>query len=156
MVNFRNGLEKDIMNIAKLEKEAFSDAWSEQSIGETLKQKQAFITVAEQDGSVVGYCIIYHVLDEGEIARIAIDKNYRRQGIGQGLLDYTCECCMEKHIERICLDVRCGNEGAKRFYKQYGFTQDGIRKGFYENPKEDAVLMSKAMFSTRSDRERTL
>ena len=148
MANFRKGLEKDIMSIARLEKEAFSDAWSEQSIGETLKQKQAFITVAETDDKVVGYCIIYHVLEEGEIARIAVDKTLRRQGIGQGLLDYTCRCCEEKQIERLCLDVRQGNETARRFYEQYGFTQDGIRKGFYENPKEDAVLMSKAMFST--------
>ena len=156
MVNFRNGLEKDIASIAKLEQEAFTDAWSEQNIGETLKQKQAFITVAEEGGNVVGYCIIYHVLDEGEIARIAVDKTLRRQGIGQGLLNYTCRCCVEKCIERLCLDVRQGNDAAKRFYDQYGFTQDGIRKGFYENPKEDAVLMSKAMFSTRSDKERTL
>ena len=63
MVNFRKGFEKDIVGIARLEREAFSDAWSEQSIGETLKQKQAFITVAEIDGDVVGYCIIYHVLE---------------------------------------------------------------------------------------------
>lgn len=156
MVNFRNGLEKDITDIANLERETFSDAWSEQSIAETFKQKQAFLTVAEREGCVVGYCIIYHVLDEGEIARIAVDQKLRRRGIGQDLLDYTFACCKEKQIERLCLDVRQSNEGAKSFYEQYGFIQDGTRKGFYENPKEDAILMSKAMFSTRSEGERTL
>ena len=156
MVNFRNGLEKDITDIANLERETFSDAWSEQSSGETFEQNQAFITVAERNGNVVGYCIIYYVLDEGEIARIAVDKALRRQGIGQSLLDYTCRCCEEKHIELLCLDVRQSNEVARRFYEQYGFIQDGTRKGFYENPKEDAILMSKAMFSTRSEGERTL
>lgn len=156
MVNFRNGLEKDIAEIARLEKEAFSDAWSQQSIGDTLQQKQAFVAVAEEAERVIAYCIIYYVLDEAEIARIAVNQTLRRRGIGQGLLNYICQWCKEKQIQRLCLDVRQSNEVAKGFYAQYGFVVDGIRKGFYENPKEDAVLMSKAMFSTRSGRESTL
>ena len=140
---FRRASEKDIIKIAELERENFTDAWSKQSIAETLVQKQAFITVAEKQGEVVGYCIVYYVMDEAEIARIAISSEMRRQGIGKELLDYTVECCREKQIDRLLLDVRESNQNAIAFYTAYGFGEDGIRKNFYECPQEHAVLMSK-------------
>lgn len=139
---FRKGTEEDIKHIAELEAKTFSDAWTAKSVQDTFVQKQAFITVAETDGKVAGYCIIYYVMDEAEIARIAINEAVRRRGVGKGLLDYTRECCMEKQIERLLLDVRESNEGAIAFYQNYGFKTDGIRKSFYDMPKEDAVLMS--------------
>ena len=142
---FRKGTEEDIKHIAELEAKTFSDAWTEKGVQDTFEQKQAFITVAENEGKVVGYCIIYYVMDEAEIARIAISEDVRRQGIGNGLLYYTCECCREKQIERLLLDVRESNEGAIAFYKKYGFEIDGIRKHFYDMPKENAVLMSRPL-----------
>lgn len=142
---FRNVKEEDIKYIAELEAKTFTDAWTEKSIRDTFEQKQAFITVAEDDGKLIGYCIIYYVMDEGEIARIAVSEDVRRKGLGKGLLDYTCKCCREKQIERLLLDVRESNEGAIAFYKNYGFQTDGIRKHFYEMPREDAVLMSMSL-----------
>ncbi len=139
---FRKGIEEDIKLIAELEKKTFSDAWTEKSVQETFEQKQAFITVVETAGKVVGYCIIYYVMDEAEIARIAICEDVRRNGIGNGLLQYTCECCKERGVERLLLDVRESNLGAIAFYEHYGFQTDGVRKHFYELPQEDAVLMS--------------
>lgn len=142
---FRKGIEKDIAYIAGLEAKTFTDAWTEKSVQETFEQAQAFVTVAEDDGRFAGYCIIYYVMDEAEIARIAVSESARRQGIGKGLLDYTCECCREKKIERLLLDVRESNEGAIAFYEKYGFQTDGIRKDFYDMPKENAVLMSRSL-----------
>lgn len=142
---FRKGIEEDIKQIAKLEKKTFSDAWTAKSLQDTLEQKQAFITVAEADGKVVGYCIIYYVMDEAEIARIAICDTVRRNGIGKGLLRYTCECCSERGVDRLLLDVRESNVGAIAFYEHFGFQKDGMRKQFYEMPKEDAVLMSMSL-----------
>lgn len=139
---FRKGTEEDIKYIVELEEKTFSDAWTEKSVRDTFQQKQAFITVAEDAGELIGYCIIYYVMDEAEIARIATSEAVRRTGAGKGLLQYTCECCREKQIERLLLDVRESNEGAIAFYKNYGFQTDGMRKNFYEMPKEDAVLMS--------------
>lgn len=140
---FRKMIEQDVESIAKLEQDIFADAWTAQGIYETFCQQQAFVTVAEEDGQVVGYCILYYVMDEGEIARIAVDKKMRRQGLGNGLLNYTFACCREKQISRILLDVRETNESARRFYQTHGFEEDGIRKNFYEQPKENAVLMSR-------------
>ena len=142
---FRKGIEKDVKYIAELEKMTFSDAWTMQGVRETFEQPHAFITVAEHDNKIVGYCIVYYVMDEAEIARIAVSEDVRRQGIGKGLLDYTCKCCRDKQIERLLLDVRQSNETAIAFYKSYGFQKDGIRGNFYEMPKEDAVLMSMSL-----------
>lgn len=142
MLNVRNMVPADGQEVAKLEAQIFSDAWSEKSILDTLKQPQAFIVVAEQGNAIVGYCIVYFVLDEAEIARVAVDASLRKQGVGQELLRKTCQICKEKGIERLLLDVREGNENARRFYQAFGFEVDGLRKNFYDNPKEHAVLMS--------------
>lgn len=145
MLVFRNITETDIQNVATMEANVFSDAWTAQSIWETFCQSQAFIAIAEMEGQLAGYCIVYYVMDEAEIARIAVGEKIRRQGVGRGLLDYVCACCKEKKIERLLLDVRENNVGARAFYQQYGFTEDGIRKNFYDQPKENAVLMSKVL-----------
>ena len=147
MLVFRNMTDADIDRVAELENQNFSDAWTRNSIYETSCQNQAFITVAEEDGEIAGYCIIYYVMDEGEIARIAVDDKFRRRGVGRGLLDYTCQCCLEKQVDRLLLDVRESNVGARAFYESYGFEVDGIRKNFYDMPKEHAVLMSKMIDS---------
>ena len=142
MLVFRKVNELDIEQIAELEKQIFTDSWTAKGLSDTTKQPHAFITVAEVAGEIAGYCIIYCAYDEAEIARIATSEKWRRKGVGRSLLDYTCECCKEKQMERLLLDVRESNEGARSFYEDYGFAVDGIRKNFYDMPKEHAVLMS--------------
>ena len=139
---FRKIEENEIADVAILEKCIFSDFWSEASIAETYRQEQALIVVAEEKGDIVGYCILYHVMDEGEIARIGVKKELQGQGIGQGLLQFVRAFCEEHKIGRLLLDVRESNASARRFYEKYGFTIDGVRKDFYEQPKEHAILMS--------------
>ena len=148
MQTFRKAVESDIDHIVRLEETVFTDAWTEKSVQDTFLQKQAFIIVAEVDGEFAGYCIVYYVMDEAEIARIAVDEHARRQGLGRGLLDYTTQCCIEKKVERLLLDVRESNKNAIAFYKSYGFLEDGIRKNFYEKPREHAMLMSKDLGQT--------
>ena len=143
MLTVRNMQLSDALEIAELERKVFSDAWTEKGILDTFHQKQAFVVVGEMDGKVVGYCIMYYVLDEGEIARIAVDDTCKRQGVGRAILKRVEDICREKEITRILLDVREGNDTARAFYRNYGFAEDGIRKNFYEMPKEHAVLMSK-------------
>ena len=96
MQSFRNMKKQDAEAVALLETLNFSDAWSRQSLLETYEQRQSFITVAEEDGNIIGYCIIYFVMDEGEIARIAVHPKEQHRGVGRQLLDYTCEICREK------------------------------------------------------------
>ena len=142
MAEIKRISENDIETVAALESEIFSDSWSAKSIKETYENKAALILGAYQNDALIGYVIFYYVLDEGEIARIAVSPSHRRQGVAEeifaGLLDF----CKENNIERILLDVRISNEPAIAFYRKSGFADDGIRKNFYENPKEHALLMS--------------
>lgn len=143
MLIVRSVNNSDLDGVVNLESITFTDAWTARSVKETYEHTQAFVAVAELDEKVVGYCIVYFVLDEGEIARIAVDKCCRRQGVGRQLLKYVESICDKKCIDRLLLDVRESNEGARDFYKSLGFKEDGVRKNFYEKPKENAVLMSK-------------
>lgn len=145
MLTIRNMKESDVDAIAVLEKQTFPDAWTSKGIYDTFCQKQAFVVVAEEDGKLVGYCIVYYALEEGEIARVAVASSCRRQGVGRKILNQVAQNSIEKGITRLLLDVRKSNANARAFYKNYGFQEDGIRKNFYEMPKEDAVLMSKML-----------
>lgn len=140
---FRKMTEADIEEIARLEAQTFSDAWTVKGITETFQGNQSMITVAEEEGRVIGYCILYYVLDEGEIARIAVEKGMRRKGVGDRLLAAAISDGEKMGLTHLFLEVRESNESARRFYEKHGFLKDGIRKGFYENPREDAVLMSR-------------
>ena len=137
--------EEEATKVAALENEIFPDPWSEKGISDTIHQSHAFIAVAKEADDIAGYCILYHVMDEGEIARIGVGRDCRRMGVGKRVLDYVVEECKVLGVERLLLDVRESNLGARAFYQNYGFKEDGIRKNFYDNPKEHAVLMSKEL-----------
>lgn len=142
MTEIRRISESDIETVASLEAEIFPDPWSAKSIKETYDQKHALILGAYQDENLIGYVIFYYILDEGEIARIAVSPSHRRQGVADEIFAGLLSFCTKNSVERILLDVRVSNEAAIAFYKKSGFAEDGIRKNFYDNPKEHALLMS--------------
>lgn len=129
--------------IAELEKAAFPDPWSKKSIEEALEQSHYLNLCAWRGEKLLGYLLFSHVLDEGEIVRIAVDASVRRQGIAALLFAELLKACRDAQIIKIMLDVRTGNEAAIGFYKKMGFETDGFRKNFYTNPAEDAILMSR-------------
>lgn len=139
------GLEEtDLPRIADLELAIFPDAWSLPALQESLRQKsRTWFRGIWLEGLLIGYVIFYYVLDEGEIARIAVDPAYRRKGAAARLLHAVEDFCEEKGIDRLMLEVRKSNVPAISFYREYGFAEDGIRKNYYKNPVEDAVLMSR-------------
>lgn len=143
MLAIRKMKEADIPEVARLEKEIFSDSWSEKAIKETFDQQQTLVLVAYEDKQLIGYLILYFVLEEGEIARIAVISDHRRQGVGARLLLELEDLCEDNGITKLLLDVRESNKAAISFYTSYGFVQDGIRRNFYTNPQEDGILMSR-------------
>lgn len=145
MLLLREMKEQDSSKIAQLEQEIFQDAWTKAGVEETWRQSHAFIVVAEENDEIKGYCIVYYVLDEAEIARIAVSENSRCTGVGSRILNETEKRCVERGVERLLLDVRKSNETARKFYQNHQFLEDGIRKNFYTDPVEDAVLMSKTL-----------
>lgn len=136
---------EDSAAVAEMEQQIFSDPWSEKSVLDTVRQKQSVCFAVEKAGHLLGYLLAYHAADEAEIARIAVQKETRRQGAAGKLMLALENYCVEQHIGTLLLDVRESNEAARSFYTKHGFTEDGIRQAFYRNPSEDAVLMSKQL-----------
>lgn len=133
---------EDVERISQLEKEGFSDPWSVAGIRESLEQTYTILLGAWLSETLVGYVICYCVSDEAEIARIAVGRSFRRQGVATMLLEELKDICLKRQSEKILLDVRKSNEAAAGFYEKCGFTRDGLRKNYYREPTEDAVLMS--------------
>lgn len=169
IIEIKKDQHQYISEIAALESDIFPDPWSEKSIRNTLENPQARIwaiisrqappcscasTSPEHAGKpqLLGYVIFYYVLDEGEIARIATSPQHRRQGVAVRLLEKMRAFSYEQNITRWLLDVRISNETAIHFYKAAGFAEDGVRKNFYANPPEDAILMSCKVETSGSDR----
>ena len=140
----RAGME-DLAKIGQMEAEIFPDAWSEKALTETWEQKTSVMIMARKDGELVGYLIVYLVEGEGEIARIAVKQGLRRQGVAGHMLLELENICEEQGIGKLMLEVRESNLDAISFYKDKGFTEDGLRKAYYTDPKEDAVLMSREL-----------
>lgn len=136
---------EDSAAVAEMEQQIFSDSWSEKSVLETVQQKQSVCFAAEKAGHLLGYLLAHHAADEAEIARIAVQKEARRQGAAGKLMQALEHYCEEHKMEKLLLDVRESNEAARSFYTKNGFVEDGIRQGFYVNPSEDAVLMSRQL-----------
>lgn len=142
MFSIRKMRREDVAEVASLEQKIFPDAWSENAIYETWKQRQTMLLVAREDSKIIGYLILYFVLEDGEIARIAVADEHRRKGVAGKMLRELALLCRENGVNRLMLDVRESNEAARAFYVKQGFEIDGIRKNYYSNPAENAVLMS--------------
>ena len=133
-----------IKEIAQLERECFSDPWSEASLEEELYNPLASFIVAqdsEEEGNVLGYAGLHAVLDEGYIDNIAVREDYRGQGIADDLLDVFVRFG-QAHLAFLTLEVRPSNQAAIQLYYKHGFAQVGRRKDYYKQPKEDAIIMT--------------
>lgn len=134
---------KDIPYVVDLEKECFSMPWSEESIAKETENKDSLFCVCEADEKVIGYAGMYYVYPEGDITNVAITKDYRGHGYAKKLLKYMFEKASEAGVSEFTLEVRVSNLAAIRLYESLGFENAGIRKKFYDNPKEDAYIMWK-------------
>lgn len=128
----------DAQEIEQLEKQSFSDAWSINSIQREINQKR--IIIIKDNNEILGYCIFMIAADEGEILRIAVKENMRKRGIGKNLIISAVSEMKNKGCKGAFLEVRASNSAAIKLYKSTGFEEIGIRKGYYADNHEDAVL----------------
>lgn len=133
--------EGDIGPVAQLERSCFSSPWSENSLRESLGNPNYRMFVAKDEGRVVGYISTYIVADELNIANLAVDRSLRRQGIGWALLKTAVQTARSNRMTTMYLEVRASNEAAIALYRKAGFESGGRRKNFYDNPKEDGLIM---------------
>ena len=128
---------------AAIERECFSQPWSEDMLAEELYNDNAsFIVAVADDGTVLGYAGLTVVLDEGYINNIAVRSQYRRMGVADALLG-TFIHFAEDHLAFLTLEVRASNDKAISLYTKNGFVQEGRRKDYYKAPKEDAIIMTR-------------
>lgn len=139
--------ENDIEGIYNISRDSFTIPWSLNSIKSELSNPLAnYIVARDMDlNIVVGFVGIWIISGEGDITNIAVHKNYRKIGIGKNLLEYLLSHCMKLNCNIINLEVRESNLIAQNLYKNLGFTINGIRKNYYEDNKENAILMSKVL-----------
>ncbi|WP_353654870.1 ribosomal protein S18-alanine N-acetyltransferase [Clostridium sp. CCUG 7971] len=132
---------KDIDGVFEVEKNCFEHYWSKDAFSKELKNDVARYLVAKIDGKVVGYVGIWFVMDEGHITNVAVHSDYRGRKIGDELVKELVKLCKENNIVSMTLEVRVSNIVAQNLYKKYGFKLAGIRKEYYSDNKEDAMIM---------------
>ena len=141
MITIQPMTKEDIDMVANLEKDTFSSPWSYENLQESLNRDNYYFLVAKEDSMVVGYIGMYAILDEGDITNIAVNKDFRRQGIGTMLLKEMLWTAKKNNLVTVTLEVRVSNENAISLYKQQGFAIIGTRKKFYVKPEEDGYIM---------------
>lgn len=137
-------MNKDhVSQIAHLEARCFSDPWSEKSIASELENPLSLWLVAEENGQVWGYVGSQTVLDESDMMNVAVDPRFRRRGIARALIETLIAELSKLGSRCLRLEVRVSNENARALYARMGFQQLGLRKNYYHNPKEDALILGK-------------
>lgn len=134
----------DIEDILVVEKLSFSIPWSRDSFEkEIVDNNLAIYLVAKVNEKAVGYIGMWKVLNEGHITNVAVHPEFRHQGIGDQLVSELLSLCEKENIDLVTLEVRKSNQNAIRLYEKHGFVAEGIRKAYYQDNKEDAIIMWK-------------
>nr|WP_314278325.1 ribosomal protein S18-alanine N-acetyltransferase [uncultured Peptostreptococcus sp.] len=143
---YRSMTADDIDGVYEVEVSAFEDPWSYKAFKEELKNKLSRYIVAEdEDGRIVAYVGAWYIIDEAHITNVAVHKDFRGKKIGNGIINALIEMCDKDKIASITLEVRSSNYIAQGLYKKFGFLAGGIRKEYYTNNKEDAIIMWKQL-----------
>ena len=135
--------ESHVCQIAELEKLCFNDPWSEKSIASELDNRLSCWLVALDGDTVIGYVGSQTVLGETDMMNIAVHPDYRNKGIATDLIEGLIETLTKQGSHSLMLEVRATNEPEKNLYNKLGFEVVGIRKNYYRNPKEDALILRK-------------
>lgn len=145
----------DLPAVMGIERVSYSTPWPESSFRGLLGRTDTVLFVAEiersqDDGGtevgqaspeIAGYAVCWAVFDQGELGNIAVAPAWRHQGIARRLLERVITAMRERGVRELYLEVRMTNRIAQHLYRSYGFREVGIRKAYYSNPTEDALVM---------------
>lgn len=139
----REMLVEDLDEVMEIENDLFTAPWTKEGYFTFLTRDDSMFLVVEEKGHILGYCGLLMVLDEGDVTNVAVRRDRQREGIGHFLMDSLVRLAAERGITAIHLEVRESNGTARRLYERMGFVQDGLRRHYYTDPVEDAVLMTR-------------
>ena len=130
-------------DILLMEQQCFSVPWTRDQLAAQMTDSMyIFLATEDESGRAVGYVGLMYVLDEGYISNVAVSPSRRREGIADMLLTELYARAKAKKLSFLTLEVSESNAPAQSLYKKHGYTEVGMRKGYYSLPKEDAVLMT--------------
>ena len=132
----------DIENVIAIERASFQFPWSTRFFLDELQVDCARSILAEVEGRIVGYVLFWFLPEEVDIHNIAVHPDFRRQGIGRLLLEQVVDTARRQERLRVTLDVRFSNAPAQNLYRSFGFVIRGLRKGYYSDNGEDALVMA--------------
>ncbi len=136
--------ERHIDQVVFVEESVFSIPWTKADFEREIRENAlAIYFVAVEEDRVIGYAGMWHVITEGHITNVAVLEEYRGQGVGDALMYRLEECAMEKEMVGITLEVRMSNAPAQHLYHKHGYRAEGLRKNYYPDTHEDAVIMWK-------------
>ena len=141
-VTVRPMVMTDVDGVMAVEHDSFLTPWSRSAFEEELAQNRlARYIVAEENGAIVGYAGTWLVINEAHVTNVAVSSPRRREGIGRLLMQNLMELARENGMESMTLEVRVSNAAARHLYQQLGFVEAGIRKNYYTETKEDALIL---------------
>ena len=140
--------EGDIERVGHIEAASFTTPWRAATFRTLLDRRGAVLRVLEVPPmSVAGYTVLWCIQDQGELANIAVAPQLRDLGLGSYLLDQITEEAVERGVESLYLEVRVSNARARAMYASRGFREIGVRRDYYEKPREDARVLMKRLHS---------
>ena len=140
-MDIRRSRPDDATEIAEMEKTVFGDPFGQKDIFSYICSDNGMCFTATDDSGVVGYILGTKIPPEAEIYRIAVREDKRQRGIGYRLLSFALKTERGSGVETVFLEVRSKNIPARALYNAYGFKEIGIRKNYYQNPSDDAIIM---------------
>lgn len=141
-ITIRRMTGEDLDGIIEVEKSSFTVPWTRKMFEEELSNGLAVYFVACDENKVVGYAGMWDVVGEGDITNIGVMPEYRKKGIGSALVKALFDEAHKRNLELLTLEVRNSNLIAQHMYKIHGFVKVGMRKNYYADNKEDAVIMT--------------
>ncbi|MFS0878195.1 ribosomal protein S18-alanine N-acetyltransferase [Solibacillus isronensis] len=143
MVQYRRMTIDDVQAVHKIELASFPTPWTLDSFYYEMTENQfAHYLVAEDDkGEIIGFCGIWLVIDAAQITNVAVVQSVRGQGIGETLMREAMRVAKEANMDLMSLEVRVTNTVAQNLYRKLGFQDGGLRKGYYTDNQEDALVM---------------
>ncbi|RWZ50109.1 ribosomal-protein-alanine N-acetyltransferase [Halobacillus fulvus] len=142
MATIRKMVLSDVQAVMDVEKASFPEPWGEETfVKEVEENPYAHYYVIETDGRVCGYCGLWLIIDEAHVTNIAIHPDERGNKYGEQLFRHACQQAVENGAIQLSLEVRVSNTAAQHMYRKFGLVPGGIRKNYYSDNGEDALVM---------------
>ena len=140
-VELRRMQREDVSRVMEIERECFPNPWHESAYMTELTNRSAFYLVAHKDSRIVGYAGMWIIMDEAHITTLGVCRECRKTKIGEQLLIALLDEAIRRGVQRATLEVRESNTAAQRLYRKYGFSPAAIRRAYYTDNRENAVVM---------------